>query len=356
MSRTVEGGAGTGGAGAGGTAGAHPHLMAVDVGGTGTKAALLDPAGRVHDQFWQPTGRESGPESVVRRVLDLVDGLCRRASEAGRPVSAVGLAVPGIVDEAAGTALRSTTIGWHDVPFGQLVRERTGLPVAVSHDVRAGGVAEARLGAGRAERDFLFVPVGTGIAAALIRDRRAAPGAHHRSGEIGHIAVRPDGERCACGGAGCAERYASAAAVSRRYGEAVGAPAGAASGAVADAAEVARRAAAGEPEARAVWDEAVSALADVLLVVCAVLDPPLIVVGGGLAQSGDQLLVPLRERMAERATVQSVPALVRAELGDRAGCLGAGLLAADLLSADPLSADPLSVGLPSARPGERESR
>ncbi|WUQ01699.1 ROK family protein [Streptomyces sp. NBC_00247] len=355
--------------------------MAVDVGGTGTKAALLDSTGRAREQFWQPTGREAGPESVVRRVLDLVDGLCRRASEAGSPVSAVGLAVPGIVDEAAGTALHSTAIGWHDVPFGRLVRERTGLPVAVSHDVRAGGVAEARLGAGRAERDFLFVPVGTGIAAALIRDGRAVPGAHHRSGEIGHIAVRPDGERCACGGAGCAERYASAAAVSRRYGAAARSHAPDAAGpalrtggatfatrvrgAVVDAAEVARRAAAGEPAARAVWDEAVSALADVLLVACAVLDPPLIVVGGGLAESGDQLLVPLRERMAERATVQRVPALVRAELGDRAGCLGAGLLAADLLAADlpatclpsvvPLSAEPLSVGHPSAA-GEGESR
>ncbi|MGW0855607.1 ROK family protein [Streptomyces sp. NPDC002690] len=315
-------------------AGAHPHLIAVDVGGTGTKAALLDPTGRVREQFWQPTGRESGPESVVRRVLDFVDDLCRQASEAGCPASAVGLAVPGIVDEAAGTAVHSTSIGWHDVPFGRLVGERTGLPVAVSHDVRAGGVAEARAGAGRAERDFLFVPVGTGIAAALIHAGRAVPGAHHRSGEIGHIAVRPDGERCACGGAGCAERYASAAAVSRRYGAGPGAHADAASGAVTDAAEVARRAVAGDPAARAVWAEAVSALADVLLVACAVLDPPLIVVGGGLAESGDQLLVPLRERMAERATVQRVPALVRAELGDRAGCLGAGLLASDLLAAE----------------------
>ncbi|MCX5398510.1 ROK family protein [Streptomyces sp. NBC_00102] len=332
-----------------GTAGDHPHLIAVDVGGTGTKAALLDPAGRVRERFWRPTGREDGPDPVVRRVLDLVDELCRRAAEAGFPASAVGLAVPGIVDEAAGTAVRSTTIGWHDVPFGRLVRERTGLPVAVSHDVRAGGVAEARLGAGRAERDFLFVPVGTGIAGALVHDGRAVPGAHHRSGEIGHLRVRPDGEPCACGGTGCAEVYASAAAVSRRYGAGPGAHADTTSGAVADAAEVARRAAAGDPAARAVWDEAVSALADVLLVACAVLDPPLIVVGGGLAESGDQLLVPLRERMAERATVQRVPALVRAELGDRAGCLGAGLLAADLLAE---GADPLAEGTE----GEGEGR
>lgn len=298
------------------------RLIAVDVGGTGTKAALLDTAGRVLQQSWQSTDRERGPHAVVHRILDLVGDLQRQAAEAGRPASAVGLAVPGIVDSAAGVGVHSATIGWRDVPFADLVRKRTGLPVAVSHDVRAGGVAEARLGAGLGHRDFLFVPVGTGIAAALVSDGQAVPGAHNRAGEIGHIPVRPGGEPCVCGATGCAEAYASAAAVARRHT--------AATGTHTEAAQVARLAAEGDPAASAVWDDAVSALADVLLVTCAVLDPPLIVLGGGLAESGDLLLAPLRARMAERATVHQLPLLARARLGDRAGCLGAGLLAADL--------------------------
>ncbi|WP_055589617.1 ROK family protein [Peterkaempfera griseoplana] len=298
------------------------YLIALDVGGTGIKAALLDATGRAMEQYWRPTGREQGPDAVVRRIVTFTEELQRQAAGAGMPASAVGLAVPGIVDAPAGVGIRSTTIGWRDIPFGELVRERTGLPVALSHDVRAGGVAEARLGAGRAHRWFLFVAVGTGIAAALVSDGRAVPGAQHRAGEIGHIPVRPGGEECVCGGAGCAEAYASAAAVARRHT--------ALTGTHSEASQVARLAAAGDVAAGGVWDEAVTALADALLIACAVVDPPLIVLGGGLAESGELLLAPLRARMAERATVQHPPLLARAQLGDRAGCLGAGLLAADL--------------------------
>ncbi|WP_377272744.1 ROK family protein [Peterkaempfera sp. SMS 1(5)a] len=300
------------------------HLIALDVGGTGIKAALLDTEGRVVQQSWRPTGREHGPDAVVRTVIDFAADLHRQAAEAGHPASAVGLAVPGIVDADSGTGVHSATIGWRDVPFRELVSRRTGLPVAVSHDVRAGGVAEARLGSGRGHRAFLFVPVGTGIGAALVMDGKAVPGAHNRAGEIGHIPVRPGGERCACGGLGCAEAHASAAAVARRHAALTGAPS--------DAARVARLVGEGDPVACAVWDDAVAALADMLLAVCAVVDPPLIVLGGGLAESGELLLAPLRARLADRATVQAPPELAGARLGDRAGCLGAGLLAGDLLT------------------------
>ncbi|WP_371515524.1 ROK family protein [Kitasatospora sp. NBC_01300] len=298
------------------------HLVvAVDVGGTGIKAALLDREAAVRHQVRRATGRERGPEAVVATVVDLVADVRREAARQGAQVDAVGLAVPGIVDEATGTGVYSATIGWRDVPFRELVAERTGLPVAVTHDVRAGGVAEARLGAGRGEERFLFVPVGTSIAAAVMTGGRALPGAHHRAGEIGHLVVRPGGEACACGARGCAETYASAAAVARRYTEATGRPA--------LAPEVARLAAEGDGAAGAVWQEAVDALADALLTAVLVLDPPLVVLGGGLAESGDLLLAPLAAALAARARIQVAPRLVPAALGDRAGCLGAGLRALD---------------------------
>ncbi|MGW0993170.1 ROK family protein [Streptomyces sp. NPDC002520] len=302
------------------------YVIALDVGGTGIKAALLDRAGQVLQRSWRPTGRERGPQAVVRGIVDFAADLHREATEAGHPVSAVGLALPGTVDDATGRGVHSATTGWRDIPFRDLVSERTGLPTVVSHDVRAGGVAEARLGAGRGQRRFLFVPVGTSIGAAVMTYGQAESGAHNRAGEIGHLVVRPGGERCVCGAVGCAENYASAAAVERRYA--------AATGVRADPALIARRAADGEPAAVAVWDEAVSVLADTLMLCCTVVDPSLIILGGGFAESGDLLLGPLRARMAERATVAVVPDLVRAQLGDRAGCLGAGLLAADLRPAD----------------------
>ncbi|MFJ3219265.1 ROK family protein [Kitasatospora sp. NPDC086801] len=297
------------------------RVVAVDVGGTGIKAALLDREAAVRHQVRRATGRERGPEAVVATIVDLVADVQREAEGQGAEVDAVGLAVPGIVDEATGTGEYSATIGWRDVPFRDLVVERTGLPVVVTHDVRAGGVAEARLGAGRGEERFLFVPVGTSIAAAVMTGGRALPGAHHRAGEIGHLVVRPGGEPCACGARGCAETYASAAAVARRFTEATGRPA--------PAPEVARLAAEGDRAAGAVWQEAVDALADALLTAVLVLDPPLVVLGGGLAESGDLLLTPLAAALAARARIQAPPRLAPAVLGDRAGCLGAGLRALD---------------------------
>ncbi|MCX4683349.1 ROK family protein [Kitasatospora purpeofusca] len=157
-------------------------------------------------------------------IVGLVADLLRQAERQGVEVDAVGLAVPDIVDETTGTGIYSATIGWWHVPFRDLVAERTGLPVVVTHDVRAGDVAEVRRGAGRGEERFLFVPVGTSIAAAVMTGGRAEPGAHHRAGEIGHLVVCPGGEPRACGARGCAETYASAAAVARRYTEATGRP------------------------------------------------------------------------------------------------------------------------------------
>ncbi|MET9617866.1 ROK family protein [Kitasatospora indigofera] len=303
---------------------AAPRAIAIDVGGTGIRTALIDAHAKVHDQTWRPTARERGPGPVVRTVTALAAELADAARRAAAPAHVIGLALPGIVDEATGTALYSATIGWRDVPFGDLITQATGLPTAITHGVRAGGIAEARLGAGRGHRRFLFVPIGTGIAAAIMTDATPERGAHQRAGEIGHLTIRPLGDRCACGARGCAETYASASAISRRYAKATGYSA--------DAAEVAFRAADGEEAARRVWEQAVDALADTLLQTATILDPPLIVLGGGVAESGELLLSPLRAAMASKAVVTVVPALARAELGERAGCLGAGLAALDLIT------------------------
>ncbi|MEV6007930.1 ROK family protein [Streptomyces sp. NPDC051976] len=299
------------------------RVIAVDVGGADIKAGLLEDAS-AHVGGWirRPTGQAAGPERVIASIVELVAELQARAEREGAPAAAVGLAVPGIVDEEAGVGIYSATIGWRDVAFQALIEERTGLPTAVCHDVRAGGTAEARLGAGRGRGDFLFVPVGAGIGAAVMTKGHARTGATHRAGEIGHLVVRPDGERCACGAHGCAEAYASAPAIARRYL--------AATGRSAEPAEVARRAAADDMAAGAVWDDAVEALADALLATVSVLDPSLIVLGGGLARSGGQLLFPLENAMISRAGVQAIPPLAPAVLGDRAGCVGAGLAAMDL--------------------------
>ncbi|SCL62858.1 glucokinase [Micromonospora citrea] len=298
-------------------------VVALDVGGTGMKCALVRPDGAVLHTERHPTDAGRGPDAVVDTILAVADGLAGKARADGLTPAALGVAVPGVIDEARGVAVWSANVGFRDVPLRDLARARLGLPTALGHDVRAGGLAEARLGAGREDRHVLFVAIGTGIAAAHVVDGAAATGAHGAAGEIGHVLVRPGGPVCGCGRPGCLEAVASAAAIGRRYAALAGVPA--------TAADVAERAAAGEPLAADVWREAVEALADGLATGQALFDVEAVVLGGGLARAGALLLDPLRAALHERMTFHREPRLVAAALGDEAGCLGAALLALDSL-------------------------
>ncbi|MEV0689633.1 ROK family protein [Streptomyces sp. NPDC050388] len=302
------------------------HVIALDVGGTGMKAALVGADGELLHRARRATGRDRGPDAVVAGILGFAAELRARGVEHyGEPASAAGLAVPGIVDEAEGVAVYSANLGWRDVPLRALLAQRLGgLPVALGHDVRTGGLAEGRVGAGRGADRFLFVPLGTGIAGAIGIDGQVEAGAHGFAGEIGHIVVRPGGAPCPCGQRGCLERFASAAAVGEAWAAACGDPG-------ADATDCAKAVESGDARAREVWQEAVDALADGLVTALTLLDPRTLIIGGGLAEAGETLFAPLREAVRRRVTFQKLPSLVPAALGDTAGCLGAGLLAWDLL-------------------------
>ncbi|SCG61517.1 ROK family protein [Micromonospora halophytica] len=308
-----------------------PVVVALDIGGTGMKCALVRPDGEVAHAERHPTGAERGPAAVVDTILDVAEGLAGRARAEGLTPIACGIGVPGLVDDAAGVAVWSSNIGFRHVPLRDLTAARLGLPTALGHDVRVGGLAETRLGAGRDVAHVLFVAVGTGIAAAHVVGGSATAGAHGAAGELGHILVRPGGPRCGCGRPGCLEAVSSASAIGRRYTElarmAVPPPAGA----VFTAAEVVERAAAGEELAGRVWREAVDALADGLATAQALFDVETMVIGGGLARAGARLFDPLRAALRERITFHREPRLVAAALGDEAGCLGAALLALDSL-------------------------
>ncbi|MEU4691673.1 ROK family protein [Actinoplanes sp. NPDC023714] len=299
-------------------------VVALDVGGTGMKCALVRPDGTVHHEERHPTRADRGPAAVTENILEIAESLAGKARADGLEPVAAGIAVPGVVDEVAGVAVWSSNVGFRDVPLRDLARQRLGMPAALGHDVRVGALAEARLGAGRGRRHVLFVAIGTGIAAGLVVDGSGYPGAHGAAGELGHVVVRPGGTPCGCGLRGCLEAETSAKAIGRRYAGLAGEP-------EATAFDVATRAARGEELARRVWDDAVEALADGLLTAQALYDVGVVVLGGGLAEAGDDLLVPVRAAVAQRITFHRAPEIVRAELGDTAGCKGAALLALDSL-------------------------
>ncbi len=296
-------------------------VAAVDIGGTRIKAALVDRELTALIHTTEPTPRDIS-QDIAGAVSASIDRLVAHVEGDGGQVRLVacGVVVPGLVDESTGTGRLSVNLGWRDLPIRDAVESVTRLPTEVGHDVRAGLVAEARIGGARGARNVLFIPVGTGIAGALMLDGRVVR-ADGWAGELGHLVVDAAGPPCPCGGNGCLEGISSAAAVEREYA--------ALSGRFVDAETVARLAGAGEPAAVAVWSRAVGALAQAIVATVTITGVELVLVGGGLAQSGETLLGPLRSEISERLTLQRPPDVARAALGDRAGCLGAACLAWD---------------------------
>jgi glucokinase len=292
-------------------------VAAVDLGGTRTKAALVDRDLGVVVRDVEPTPRDLAG-TIGAAVASVVSRLA--ASEPGMRVVGCGVVVPGVVDETTGVGVVSVNHGWRDLPIRSRVVEAVGVPTVVGHDVRAGLVAEARIGAAAGARHALFLPVGTGIAAALMVDGHVL-GGDGWAGELGHVSIDPEGPRCPCGGTGCLEVVASAAAVGREYA--------ARTGELVDARVVAQRVVQGDAVAVAVWDRAVSALARAIVATVTLTGIDLVLVGGGLAQSGETLLAPLRERVEALRTFQRPARIVPPALADWAGCLGAACLAWD---------------------------
>ncbi|KHK95744.1 ROK family transcriptional regulator [Microbacterium mangrovi] len=292
--------------------------LAFDVGGTDMKAALVDAEGTVLGTRRLPTPRDG--ERTADRVVEAVARLAEEFAAEYPSVApaAAGLLVPGHVDAAAGVGVLSENLGWREYPFRERATAALGMPVGFDHDVRAAGEAEYLLGAASRYRDVLVVTIGTGIAAAVFIDGRIHAG-DGRVGEIGHAPVA-DGPACACGGRGCLEAVASAAAIARRYAAGTGQP-------VRGAREVLARAQTGDGVALAVWESALDALALSFAHVVALLSPEALVIGGGLSEAGEELLEPLRRRLDARLTFHRRPVLVKARIGEDAGIIGAALKA-----------------------------
>jgi glucokinase len=294
-------------------------VVAVDVGGSVIKAALIDNSGVRHAARRIPTGGSDGQEAVMTRIEHLIESLRAEARLHGIEPVATGVVVPGLVDEENGTVIASANLGWQQVPMLSLLQGRSELPVVVGHDVRAAGLAEAAWGAARGKADVVFVAIGTGIAAALTVASRPYSGGGF-AGELGHLPIAGQAQPCGCGGTGCLETAASAAAIASRFNQATG------SSSQLSAIEVAGLAAQGNKTAARIWGEAIDALGYALTVCVRLIAPEIIVIGGGLAEAGDQLLHPLRENVDGALQFKRPVEIRTTELADMAGCAGAGLM------------------------------
>ena len=295
--------------------------VGIDIGGTKIAAGVVDPDGRVLTRRHVAT-----PAHDRQELRGAIIGLARDlASE--HPVAAVGIGVAGLVDRAGDTVRFAAHLPFRDEPLRSEIASAVDLPVVVDNDANAGGWAEARFGAARGARDAVFVAVGTGIGGAVIVDGALRRGWQGASGEIGHLIVERDGRECPCGSRGCWEQYGSGRAL-LRAAEEVGldVPHGSA---ITTAAE------AGDERACRLLSDIGGWLGVGIAGLVAVLDPEVVVVGGGVSAAGELVLQPTRDSFRAYLTAKGErpePPVVLAELGPDAGLIGAAELARASLS------------------------
>jgi glucokinase len=315
-----------------------PVALGIDVGGTKVAAALVAGDGTVLARERGAVAPESN-EAGLAGIFAVADRLLAACPDAGRRLAGTGVGVAGSVDWRSGVHAGATNLAWRDLPLGAALRERYGVPALVDNDVNVAAWGERCFGGGSGAAkvpydNLVFITVGTGIGSGLIEGGRIVRG-RRAAGEIGHIPLIEDGPRCRCGMVGCLEAVAAGpalAAVGRRLAEAGRAPrlvelAGGDLEAI-EAPLVIQAATEGDPGARAALDREGYYLALAALVAGRMLDPELIVVGGGLAEAGAPLFTALWDHLARLRPRGPDPRayVLPARLGADAGAVGAAAL------------------------------
>jgi glucokinase len=311
-------------------------VIGVDLGGTKLLAGVVDRHLRVHHRVYRHPHAGEGTEALLQRLVDAVDE-ARQAADA--EVGAVGFGIPSLVDVRTGVAATTVHRPLQGVPFRDLMAERLNVPVAVDNDANAAMLAEHRWGAALGARTAALLTLGTGIGGGVIVDNRLVHGASGAAGEWGHMVVDLDGPSCTCGNQGCLEQLVSGSALGRSGLRAARArPDSGLGRALAAGREitgmlVTELAHDGDASARDVVADMGAHLGIGIANIVNILNPEVVVVGGGVVAAGDLLLEPARRTVAARALAppRDQVRIVPTRFGDASGMMGAALMAMDLL-------------------------
>lgn len=264
--------------------------IGVDVGGTKIAFTAADKNGQVLTEFTDRTNAREDAMTVIGRIAD---GIERVVREAGQPIAGIGVACPGPVDPKTGVAINAVNLGWKNVPLREALSARLKIdaPIWLQNDVKAAALGEMVFGTARGANDFVYLAIGTGLGGAAVANGQVVNGVNGWAMEVGHMSLNPKGRPCTCGNFGCAEMYVSGK----------GFLAGAADHMLSKpeyrdstitthrVLELAKR---GDTPARAVADEAADALGVVMAWCAVMINPALIVIGGGLGAAAYDLLIP----------------------------------------------------------------
>ena len=311
------------------------YYIGLDVGGTTFKAGVVTEDGRIVHKDAMPTGIERPYQEIIADMA----ALCKKvAADAGIEMSeikSIGVGVPGLFDNKTGMIPFCTNLGWHDIPFVAEMKKHLDTPVYGDNDATVAGLAESVAGVSAGIKDSVFLTLGTGVGGGIIIDGKPYSGAHGCGSEIGHMMIKMGGELCTCGNYGCFERYASATAIIREARKAIveypessmlaacgGDPEKLNAKIVIDAAR------AGDETAKTVFDGYVHALAVGIINIINMLDPEVIVLGGGVSAAGEFLLNAVREAVKPMVFFKTMPyaRIELAQLGNDAGIIGAAML------------------------------
>jgi glucokinase len=304
--------------------------LGLDVGGTKLAVGLVAANGEVASFATAPTVVTEGPERVVDRLCRLTHKLLADAGVGTADLCGIGVGCCGPVNAKTGVVHDPPNlVGWRDVPLADMVTDAIGLPTWVENDATAATVGEWWFGAGRGATDMIYLTISTGVGGGVVAGGTVLRGGSGNGGEPGHVIVVPDGRPCGCGSSGCLEAYVSGTAIADRATKRLAAGEQSVLTGEITAEAVARAAGAGDRLACEVWQETTDLLGCAVVGLVNLFEPELVVLGGGVSRTGEQLLGPIRTRVRDLA-MRPAAARVRirqATLGDRVGVVGAAAVA-----------------------------
>jgi len=305
------------------------YAVGIDLGGSKLRGGLLSSSGQLIGRLEVQTEAWKGPSGVLANLKGVITRLLDSTDPAR--VAGIGIAAAGQIHPKTHAVVYAPNLEWENVPLRDEVESAFGMPVYVENDVRAAAWGEYRFGAGRGAESLIAVFVGTGVGSGAVVDGILLRGPNNAAGELGHTQVVPEGLPCACGQHGCVEAYASGRGFMRRLEMALAA--GTATRLVEEtggdasrvtAALVARAAASGDAFARTLWDDAERYLGQALANYVTLLNPELLVLGGGIMTTVPSLAQALEQSVRTHATVLSRDVrIARAGLGDSSAIFGA---------------------------------
>ncbi len=309
------------------------YFVALDIGGTKLAAALFDASAHLIGRARMPTHAREGPDAVFARITRLLDSLAERHGIDARKIRCVGVGCGGPLDSETGIIYSPPNLPeWDAFPLKEKLERYFEFPAYVDNDGNAAALGEQRFGAGRGYRNIFYITVSTGIGSGLILDGKIYRGTDYSAGEFGHIVMARNGPRCNCGGRGCLEALASGTAIAKRANRVVRRwPDSLLARVLAEkkrpltAKDVADAARTGDPLAHRIFQDAAAYLGLGITSAIHLLNPDIVILGGGLTNTGRLLFEPVRRVVAERAQehlASHVP-VVRAGLGKKVGLYGA---------------------------------